>query len=71
MRAWRGLSLAGLIGALALGSALCAHRVLQAGLNPFAWFAAGLLLNILAYMALLMRPRRAVPPLVQISGTHS
>jgi hypothetical protein len=66
MRARRGLLLAGLIGALALGAALCAHRALQAGLNPFAWFAAGLSLNVLAYLALLMRP-----PLVQISGTHS
>jgi len=40
--------------------ALSAHRALQAGRNSFAWFMAGLLLNVAAYVALLMRPKLAV-----------
>lgn len=61
----RGLSwawfLAGLYVLLGLVfAALCAHRALNAGRNPAAWFAAGLLLNALGFLWLLTRPRRQV-----------
>lgn len=49
-------------------AALCAHRALQTGHNPFAWFAAGLALNAFAYFALLTRPRRELAAPAGIPG---
>jgi hypothetical protein len=51
----------GLYVLLGLGfGALCAHRALSTGRSPAAWFGAGLALNVLAYLWLLTRPRRAI-----------
>jgi len=38
-------------------AALSAHRALHSGRRPAVWFAVGLVLNVLAYVWLLTRPR--------------
>ncbi len=54
-----GWFLAGLYILLGLlFAALCAHRALSAGRNPVAWFAAGMVINVLGYLWLLTRPRQ-------------
>jgi hypothetical protein len=60
----QGLSFAWFLGGLyvLLGlifAALCAHRALQTGRNPAAWFSAGMFLNVIGYALLLMRPKLA------------
>jgi len=54
--AWLYFGLYVLVG-LVFG-ALCAHRALHTGHSPLAWFGWGLLLNVVGYAALRMRPRR-------------
>ncbi len=39
--------------------AVCAHRALGAGHNPFVWFFGGLALNVVGYAALLARGKRS------------
>jgi hypothetical protein len=41
-------------------AALCAHRALHTGYSPWAWFGLGLILNVVAYILLLTRPKREV-----------
>jgi hypothetical protein len=41
-------------------AAVCAHRALHTGYSPGAWFGLGLVLNVLAYILLLIRPRREI-----------
>jgi hypothetical protein len=48
-----------------LFAALCAHRALHKGLHPWAWFLAGLFLNLFAFGALLLWPARS---LVAVAG---
>jgi hypothetical protein len=57
-RVWFLLGLYVLVGLIF--AALCAHRALHAGHSPAAWFAAGLILSVFAYLALLTRSKRAV-----------
>jgi hypothetical protein len=59
-------------------AALCAHRALHTGHSPVAWFGLGLVLNAIAYILLLTRPKReiralaGVPPgLGKIAATHA
>jgi hypothetical protein len=57
----RGWFLAGLyvLSGLVIGG-LAAHRALQRGYNPIAWFAAGLLFSFAGYLFLLTRPKKTV-----------
>lgn len=57
-RAWFFAGLYVLIGLVS--GALCAHRAMGAGQNPYAWFVAGLLLNVIGVLFLLTRPRCTV-----------
>jgi hypothetical protein len=41
-------------------AALCAHRALHTGYSPGLWFGLGLVLNAIAYILLLTRPKREV-----------
>jgi hypothetical protein len=41
-------------------AAICAHRALHTGYSPWAWFGLGLILNVVAYILLLTRPKREV-----------
>jgi hypothetical protein len=41
-------------------AAICAHRALHTGYSPWAWFGFGLILNVVAYILLLTRPKREV-----------
>jgi hypothetical protein len=59
-------------------AALCAHRALHTGYSPGLWFGLGLVLNIVAYILLLTRPKREVyapagvpSGLGKIAATHS
>ena len=53
---WFGIGLYVLLG-LIFG-ALCAHRAFHAGYPPGQWFALGMVLNIFAYIALALKPKR-------------
>lgn len=49
----------------------CAHEAFDRGRRPAAWFAAGLVLNVLGYLLLLTRPRREVVALRGVpKGLH-
>jgi len=65
-RVWFFLGLYVLVGLIF--AALCAHRALHTGHNPFAWFGLGLALNLFAYLLLLTRPRREVPAPAGVPG---
>jgi hypothetical protein len=59
-------------------AAICAHRALHTGHRPGVWFGLGLLLNALAYILLLTRPKREVRApagvpsgLGKIAATHA
>jgi hypothetical protein len=41
-------------------AAVCAHRALHTGYSPWAWFGLGFVLNVVAYILLLTRPKREV-----------
>ena len=71
---WSGLYI--LVG-LVFG-AFCAHRALQTGYGALGWFLAGLAINVFAFLALRMRPRREIvapagipPGLGKIAATYS
>jgi hypothetical protein len=55
--AWFAAGLYVLIGLVFAG--LCAHRAFHTGHNPARWFFAGLALNAVGYLLLLLRPARA------------
>jgi len=59
-------------------AAICAHRALHTGHSPAAWFGLGLVLNVLAYILLLTRPKREIQApagvplgLGKIAATHA
>jgi hypothetical protein len=59
-------------------AAACAHRALHTGYSPGLWFGLGLVLNAIAYILLLTRPKReiyapaGVPSgLGKIAATHA
>ena len=56
--AWFWFGLYMLVGLLF--AAVCAHQALHKGYNPIQWLMAGLFLNIVAYAALLTRPKLEV-----------
>jgi hypothetical protein len=49
-------------------AALCAQRAVNTGHNPVAWFAAGIVLNVIAYVLLLARPRGEVYAPAGVAG---
>ncbi len=55
---WFGVGLYVLLG-LIFG-AWCAHKAFHSGYPPGLWFALGMALNVLAYIALALKPKREV-----------